>query len=64
MPDFAADSVPTFQMITSMRRLPSLVGTVRTQAASPAMPTLSAAESGSSEPRRCSSEIVFCGEGL
>ena len=47
-----------------MRRLPSWLRTVLSQAASPAKPTLSAADNGSSESLRSASLIVCCGVGF
>ena len=64
IPVAAAGSMPILRNSTSMRRLPSLLRTVLSQAASPAKPTLSAAVKGSSESLRSASLIVCCGVGF
>ena len=64
MPVVAAGSMPILRNMMSMRRLPSLLRTGRSQAASPARPTLSAADSGSSEPCLSASGIACWGAGF
>src|ERR1043165_7185131 len=63
-PDAAAGSLPTFLKMMSTRRCPSLFGIVRSQAASPAMPTNKMLVNGSSEPRFLSSGITALGCGF
>src|SRR5258708_39674345 len=64
MPDAAAGSILILWSMTSMRRLPSLDITVRSQAASPAKLTLRAADNGSSDPTRSESRITCLGVGF
>ena len=55
---------PAFYQKRAPQKLPSWLRTVLSQAASPAKPTLSAADNGSSESLRSVSLIVCCGVGF
>ena len=64
MPVAAAGSMPILRNITSMRRLPSFEGTVRSHTRSPDMMATMPADSGSSDPMRLSSGIAWLGSGF